>query len=49
MDDEDEDVRDWATFSIHQGGHDTPEVRARLWEALDDPFSNVRAEAAFGR
>jgi HEAT repeat protein len=48
MDDEDEDVRDWATFGIHLGEHDTPEVRARLWQALDDPFSNVRAEAALG-
>jgi HEAT repeat protein len=48
MDDEDEDVRDWATFGIHQGGHDTPEVRARLWKALDDPHADVRGEAACG-
>lgn len=46
MDDEDDDVRDWATFGIHQGGHDTPEVRARLWRALDDPHADVRGEAA---
>ena len=48
MDDEDEDVRDWATFGIRQGGHDTPEVRARLWQALDDPCPDVRGEAAAG-
>ena len=48
MDDEDEDVRDWATFGIHQGRHDTPETRARLWQALDDPNSAVRGEAAEG-
>lgn len=48
MDDEDEDVRDWATFGIHQGDHDTPETRARLWQALDDPNPDVRGEAAEG-
>lgn len=48
MDDKDEDVRDWATFGIHQGSHDTPETRARLWQALDDPNSAVRGEAAEG-
>ena len=46
MDYEDENVRDWATFGIHQGSHDTPESRARLWKALNDPFSTVRGEAA---
>lgn len=45
MDDPDDDVRDWATFGIHQGGHDTPETRARLWQALDDPHCDVRGEA----
>jgi HEAT repeat protein len=48
MDDEDEDVRDWATFGIHQGDHDTPETRARLWKALDDENYDVRGEAAEG-
>lgn len=48
MDDEDEDVRDWATFGIHQGSHDTPETRARLWQALDDPNPDVRGEATEG-
>ena len=48
MDDRDEDVRDWATFGVHQGGHDTPEIRARLWKALDDPDADVRGEAAEG-
>jgi hypothetical protein len=48
MDDEDEEVRDWATFGIHQGSHDTPTVRARLFQALDDPCADVRGEAAVG-
>lgn len=48
MDDPDEEVRDWATFGIHQGEHDTPETRARLWRALDDPNVDVRGEAAAG-
>jgi HEAT repeat protein len=48
MDDEGEDVRDWATFGVHQGDHDTPETRARLWKALDDPNPDVRGEAANG-
>lgn len=48
MDDPDDDVRDWATFGMHQGGHDTPEVRARFWKALDDPNLDVRGEAAEG-
>jgi HEAT repeat protein len=46
MDDADEDVRDWATFGIHQGEHDTPETRARLWRALEDIDGDVRGEAA---
>lgn len=48
MDDEDDDVRDWATFSMHLGDHDTPEVRARFWRALDDPYPDVRGEAVVG-
>ena len=48
MDDVDDDVRDWATFGIHQGEHDTPETRARLWKALDDTNYDVRGEAAEG-
>jgi hypothetical protein len=48
MNDEDEDVRDWATFGIHQGDHNTPASRERLWKALDDPNTNIRGEAAEG-
>jgi hypothetical protein len=33
---------------MHQGGHDTPEVRARFWKALDDPNPDVRGEASEG-
>ena len=46
--DPDEDVRDWAVFGLHQGCHDTPEVRACFWRALDDPCPDVRGEAAAG-
>lgn len=48
MDDPDGDVREWATFSMHLGGHDTPGVRARFRKALDDPNPEVRGEAATG-
>lgn len=48
MEDPDEDMRDWATFAIHQGGHDTPETRTQLWKALEDPNADVRGEAAAG-
>ena len=48
MDDKDDDVRDWATFGIHQGGHNTTASRAQLWKALDDTNPDVRGEAAEG-
>ncbi len=48
MDDKSSHVRDWATFGMHQGGHNTPEVRARLWKALEDTDPDVRGEAAEG-
>jgi HEAT repeat protein len=46
--DEDEEVRDWAVFGLHQGDHDTPAVRARFWESLNDDNPDVRGEAASG-
>lgn len=46
--DSDEEVRDWAVFGLHQGDHDTPQVRTRFWAALDDPYPEVRGEAASG-
>ena len=48
MDDEDSDVRDWATFGIHSGNHNTSEAKAHLWKALYDSDPDVRGEAAFG-
>ena len=45
-DDEDDEVRNWATFGLRHEEHDTPQVRARLWRALDDPYADVRGEAA---
>lgn len=47
--DEDDDVRDWATFglgSLHEV--DTQEVRATLWRKLNDPDADVRGEALVG-
>ncbi|MES4793105.1 MAG: hypothetical protein C4321_09095, partial [Chloroflexota bacterium] len=35
-----------ATFAVHQGGHDMPAIRARLFQALEDPNADVRGEAA---
>lgn len=46
--DEDEKVRDWAVFGLHQGDNDTPEVRARFWEAIEDDCPAVRGEAVSG-
>jgi HEAT repeat protein len=45
-DDEDDEVRNWATFGLRHEEHNTPQVRARLWQALDDPYTDVRGEAA---
>ena len=46
--DEDEEVRDWAVFGLRQGVHDTPEVRARFWESIEDECPEVRGEAVSG-
>lgn len=49
MNDQDEDVRDWATFSLGVWGDlDTPKVRDALARRLDDAFENVRLEAIAG-
>ncbi|MGA3370598.1 MAG: HEAT repeat domain-containing protein [Terracidiphilus sp.] len=46
MRDEDEDVRDWATFSLGaQGDADSPAIRDALVERLGDSFPNAREEA----
>jgi HEAT repeat protein len=46
MRDEDEDVRDWATFGLGvQGDADSPAVREALLERLGDSFSDAREEA----
>jgi len=54
--DENEAVRDWATFGLGSqlgeradpGLVDTPEVRNALAERLDDPHDETRAEATLG-
>jgi HEAT repeat protein len=47
--DEDQDVRDWATFGIGAlGEKDSPEIREALVGRLDDPFEDVRQEAIVG-
>nr|WP_276556848.1 HEAT repeat domain-containing protein [Rhodoblastus acidophilus] len=46
MRDDDEDVREWATFGLgRQGDADSDDIRAALMVRLDDPFVNVRLEA----
>lgn len=46
MRDEDEDVRDWATFSLGvQGDADSPAIREALMERLGDSFTDAREEA----
>jgi HEAT repeat protein len=46
--DVDDEIRDWAVFGLHQGDHNTPQVLARFWEALEDMNLDVRGEAAAG-
>lgn len=49
MTDSDEDVRDWATFSLGVWGDlDSARVRDALARRLDDSFENVRLEAIAG-
>lgn len=49
MEDDDPDVRDWATFGLGvQGSADTPEIRAALLERLDDGNPDTREEAVAG-
>jgi HEAT repeat protein len=47
--DEDEDVRDWATFGIGAlGKSDSPSIRDALVARLDDSFEDARQEAIVG-
>jgi len=47
--DEDEEVRDWATFALgSEIDADSPEIREALWECLSDEYDEVRAEALTG-
>ena len=47
--DEDEEVRDWATFGIGSlAKSDSPAIRDALMERLDDPFEEAREEAIAG-
>jgi HEAT repeat protein len=47
MRDEDEDVRDWATFHLGSlGDADSPAIRDALVERLSDSFPDAREEAA---
>ena len=57
MDDENEVVRDWATFGLgsleaFSGGEwrfpDSPEIRAALNNRLQDPYEDARREAIWG-
>lgn len=47
--DEDDDVRDWATFGLGSSLEaDTPEIREALAARLDDSYDDVRLEAIAG-
>ncbi len=47
--DDDPEVRNWATFSLGwQLAVDSDIVRAALWERIEDPYPEVREEAARG-
>jgi HEAT repeat protein len=47
--DEDEEIRDWATFGLGSLTEaDTEEIRAALWARLDDPCPDAHAEAMVG-
>lgn len=49
MEDEDEDVRDWATFAISGfPPEDSPEIRAALRKRLQDSYEEARSEAVWG-
>lgn len=49
MSDEDDDVRDWATFGVASLiDTDTPEVRAALWERVSDKHEDTSCEALIG-
>jgi HEAT repeat protein len=49
MEDDDDDVRDWATFSLGtQCEADSPEIRAGLRKRLDDPFVEACNEGLWG-
>jgi HEAT repeat protein len=49
MGDEDDDVRDWATFGLGSlCTQDSQEIRAALRKRLEDPFEDARNEALWG-
>jgi HEAT repeat protein len=48
-DDEEDEVRDWATFGLGRiGGCDTPEIRYAFRQRLDDVDKDTRVEAICG-
>ena len=46
--DEDDDVRDWATFALAAHNDDREIVRTALFERIDDPDLDTRCEAMLG-
>lgn len=47
--DEDDEVRNWATFALgYQAEADSPAIRAALWARTTDPYRDARAEGVHG-
>jgi hypothetical protein len=49
LEDEDDEIRDWATTGLaRQLDDDSPVIRAALWNRMSDPAPGVRCEAIVG-
>jgi len=49
LEDEDDEIRDWATTGLaRQLDDDSPVIRAALWKRMSDPAPDVRCEAIVG-
>jgi HEAT repeat protein len=46
--DTDEQIRDWATFTLAQQDTDSTDIREALWERINDDGGDTRGEALVG-